>query len=673
MTATSHTLPTNRRTGMTDNLERIGDYRVLRPLRARGLPRELLTVHEGALEFRRLTTLRIAPAPQGPGAQPIADALMREASVLARLHHPTIVPAYDFFQQDGWRVLALAFEGVFTIDRVTRAMQRQPVRVDDAAAWHVAHRLFDALAHAHARVGNDDLPLVHGDVHPANLIVRRDGHVLVRGFRGAEPYNRALSTSAGGPFQDAYVAPEVRDGELSSPRSDVYGAAVIVWELLVGRPAGAADAFSSAAGVPSLAVARPDLPASVSAVLDMCLSPDPDARSATAEWVAKAIRREVDVHVGRDSLARLHARVLARLPASVRALCSGTLPPRLSDDSNAPTLRMRRPPELSSTDAPVPLIVGHPSHPLHGTAQSKGRDTARGTLPSPSTPWLVTLLNENADEDDTTITAERAPAPRDRLESDPDTLVRALETEPDAAVTEDDRVTTLIRPPARSSAPENTEGEIAPDTIRDAAPHLEELPAPHAAAPSAALLASSFPPVATSSYPEAFVETMRSRRARRTHLAAAALTLLVAPALWFAGRLAVQAFSEPALPAAAVARVPIAAMSIATPAHTTPPVVPLIAAEHASATPTREVLAEPVLFHQSAVLVEGPPNGTVYVNGVPTGETGKRLLTRGCGMRFVRIGTPPVHGSLHGVRWLTKGQTAHLPCGRMITLRAETK
>jgi hypothetical protein len=89
--------------------------------------------------------------------------------------------------------------------------------------------------------------------------------------------------------------------------------------------------------------------------------------------------------------------------------------------------------------------------------------------------------------------------------------------------------------------------------------------------------------------------------------------------------------------------------------------------------PTSEALAEPILFHQSAILVEGPPHGTVYVNGVPTGETGKRSLTRGCGMRFVRIGTPPVDGSLHGVRWLSKGQTAQLPCGRMLTLRVEAE
>lgn len=310
--------PSNERNAYIHPVDRLPGYRTLRPLRTRGAPRELLAIREGTANFRRLCSLRFAPVEDHAG-----DALAREAYILARLHHPMILPAFDMLEVDGWRILVLAFEGVFTVDRISAALRKRPVRLDTHAALFVAHRLFDALAHAHGKNDPEDAPLVHGDIHPANIVVRRDGHVLLRGFRGVDPVDhvaRANPALALGP----YAAPELDAGRSATIYSDVYGAAAVVWELFVGQ------ALPTGAGIhiPSLAVARPDLPAELAAVFDVCLSPDPDARRIRSATVAATLRKAVDLHGGRESLERLYVRVMKRLPASIRALCAGTLPPR---------------------------------------------------------------------------------------------------------------------------------------------------------------------------------------------------------------------------------------------------------------------------------------------------------------------------------------------------------
>ncbi len=72
-------------------------------------------------------------------------------------------------------------------------------------------------------------------------------------------------------------------------------------------------------------------------------------------------------------------------------------------------------------------------------------------------------------------------------------------------------------------------------------------------------------------------------------------------------------------------------------------------------------------FHQSSLLLEGPPDGVVFVNGVRSGRTGERFVTRGCGLRFVRVASEPGE---NGFRWLNRGQTAHLPCGGSVIIHA---
>jgi serine/threonine-protein kinase len=98
-------------------------------------------------------------------------------------------------------------------------------------AWHYFQQLLGALASAHA------LGIVHRDVKPQNLLLRRDGLVKLTDFGIAKVASAQASPTKNdvAPGTGAYMSPEQ---VLSLPvdgRSDLYSAAIVLYETLSGR------------------------------------------------------------------------------------------------------------------------------------------------------------------------------------------------------------------------------------------------------------------------------------------------------------------------------------------------------------------------------------------------------------------------------------------------------
>ena len=102
-------------------------------------------------------------------------------------------------------------------------------------AWYYFQQLLGALAATHA------LGIVHRDVKPSNIMIRRDGIVkltdygiahLVRPMHGlAAPSPQELAPGTG-----AYMSPEQVLGRPLDGRSDLYSAAICLYETIAGRP-----------------------------------------------------------------------------------------------------------------------------------------------------------------------------------------------------------------------------------------------------------------------------------------------------------------------------------------------------------------------------------------------------------------------------------------------------
>jgi serine/threonine-protein kinase len=152
-----------------------------------------------------------------------AERFEREAQLLARVSHPGVVQIHDVGQsEEGLFYVAELVEG----ESLAARLRRGALAPREAARIGVA--LCRALDHMH-RCG-----VVHRDIKPANVLLGPRGQVKVGDFsiaRLAEGSSDA--TVAGTP---RYMAPEQAHGAPATPRTDLYSAGVVIYEMLAGRP-----------------------------------------------------------------------------------------------------------------------------------------------------------------------------------------------------------------------------------------------------------------------------------------------------------------------------------------------------------------------------------------------------------------------------------------------------
>lgn len=168
-----------------------------------------------------------APAHQGATSKD-TDRLVGEDIALRKLNHRNIVRRYARIDDPSLGPCVL-FEHVQgkTLDRIWR--RRQENRVGPlplAAVAHIAYQLAHALAHAHQQ------GVVHGELHPANILIeevpasKAKGVVKLAGFGGG---------GAGGASALPYQSPQlIKDGR-PTQASDVYQLGATLYVLATGR------------------------------------------------------------------------------------------------------------------------------------------------------------------------------------------------------------------------------------------------------------------------------------------------------------------------------------------------------------------------------------------------------------------------------------------------------
>jgi len=159
-----------------------------------------------------------------------AERFPREIEVSARLEHPHIVPVYDSGDADGALYYTMPFvEGRTLRDRLER---EGPLPIDEAV--QITRDVAAALAFAHTR------GVIHRDIKPANILLH-EGHSLVADFGVASAVTAAggerltrTGVAVGSPL---YMSPEqATGGAVVDGRSDQYGLACVLYEMLAGEP-----------------------------------------------------------------------------------------------------------------------------------------------------------------------------------------------------------------------------------------------------------------------------------------------------------------------------------------------------------------------------------------------------------------------------------------------------
>src|SRR5947208_3817891 len=196
---------------------------------------------------------------------------LREARIAATLDHPNIAPILDY-GKDGpsvFLVMPLYTAGSL---RTRLAFVNGPLPA--AETIHNFHQLVSALYYAHTR----PRPVIHRDIKPENILIHQeDRRLVVTDFgiaRALEPGARVGKTiTVRGTV--GYMAPEQAQG-IVDPRSDQFGCAVVLYEMLTGyHPL---DPLGKA--IPAPSTLNGELPPAMDTVVLRALATQPEERYA---------------------------------------------------------------------------------------------------------------------------------------------------------------------------------------------------------------------------------------------------------------------------------------------------------------------------------------------------------------------------------------------------------
>lgn len=215
-----------------------------------------------------------------------------EARSAARLSHPNVVAVFDQGQDDGEVFLAMELVAGKTLREVIH--EEAPLTARESLA--ILEPILLALRAAHAA------GMIHRDVKPENVIVRRDGEVKVADFGLARAINNQTATSQTGVLLGtvSYLSPEQVESGVADPRSDVYAAGLLLFEMLTGRKAVTGTtpiqiAYNHVHGsIPSPSSVVPAVPADLDALVARATAVEPDDRfDSSASFVAavRSVRR----------------------------------------------------------------------------------------------------------------------------------------------------------------------------------------------------------------------------------------------------------------------------------------------------------------------------------------------------------------------------------------------
>ncbi|MCP1503191.1 serine/threonine-protein kinase [Curtobacterium herbarum] len=218
----------------------------------------------------------------------VVERFVRERSVLLALDHPSIVRVRDLVVEGDRLAIVMDLVGGGSARDLLIAVGTLP----PSDALTITAETLDALAVAHER------DVSHRDVKPDNVLLDHEwtagstGDVRVSDFGIASVVAERDRKTTGLLGTPQYMAPESISQGRSGPAADVYGAGVMLYELLSGRTpfAGPGTDFAVAYRHVTSTPPRIDVPDALWAALSSLLAKDPAARPSAVD-AAATLRR----------------------------------------------------------------------------------------------------------------------------------------------------------------------------------------------------------------------------------------------------------------------------------------------------------------------------------------------------------------------------------------------
>ena len=204
----------------------------------------------------------------------------REAKMIASLEHPSIVPVYDFGDEEGQPYIVMRYmSGGSLAERLAQGA----LSLEETA--RIISRLAQALDAAHAR------GIIHRDLKPGNVLFDQYGNAFLSDFGIARISQQEGATLTGSAIvgTPTYMSPEQVQGDKTiDQRSDIYALGVMVYQMLIGKAPYHADTPAKVMlmhllePVPHILDTKADLPEGCDRIIRRAMAKDPDDRYATS-------------------------------------------------------------------------------------------------------------------------------------------------------------------------------------------------------------------------------------------------------------------------------------------------------------------------------------------------------------------------------------------------------
>ncbi len=253
-------------------------------------------------KLNRFVALKFLPPHMAASEQDKAR-FIQEAQSAAALNHPNVCSIIDIQENDGTMFIVMEL-----VDGQTLRDKKGTIGYKQAI--DICIQVAEGLSAAHEK------GIVHRDIKPDNIMVRKDGIAQVMDFGLAKLNGVSKLTKAGSTVGTVgYMSPEQVQGLEADHRSDIFSFGVLMYELITGElpfkgvhETAIAYEIVNVDSAPMSSI-KPEIDPALDAVVLECLEKDPNERAQSIRQIAVDLKKH-----RRESSRQRASRITAARP-----------------------------------------------------------------------------------------------------------------------------------------------------------------------------------------------------------------------------------------------------------------------------------------------------------------------------------------------------------------------
>ncbi|MCL2488116.1 MAG: protein kinase, partial [Oscillospiraceae bacterium] len=199
-------------------------------------------------------------------------------AILTRLRHTGLPVIHDIFENAHYYFLVMEYIEGDPLNRVIETAGAQPEA--DVVRW--GRQLCGVLQYLHAQ----PQPIIYRDMKPSNIMLKRDGNVVLIDFGAAREYKNASADDTTYIGTYGYAAPEQYGSGQTDARTDIYCLGVTLYHLATGY-----DPRLPPYEVWPVREINPNLSKKLELVIQKCTQQNPENRYQSAEELLRELKR----------------------------------------------------------------------------------------------------------------------------------------------------------------------------------------------------------------------------------------------------------------------------------------------------------------------------------------------------------------------------------------------